>query len=1090
MTDIETLVRSFDWSRTSLGRQDSWPQSLRTTVDMVLQSPIAMVLMWGPDHAMVYNEGYVAIAGKKHPEALGGTVPAIWPEIWDWNRQMLAAGFRGEARTARDHLLRLERDGVAEELWFDLFYTPVRDESGAVAGVLCTAIDTTERVRLNRRLATESMRLKELFRQAPSFMAVMRGPDQVFELANDAFLTLVGDRDLVGRPLAAVLPELSEQGFPQILDRVLHTGEAFVGREMRVLLRPQPGGPAQERFLDFIYQRIDPEAAAPGIFIEGFDVTDRVRAEQRQAVLYEMGERLRELDQIDEIALVAAEMLGRAVGGARAGFATIDATGEYAEIVRDWTDGRVASVAGRHRLEEFGQAFAALLRRGDSVSVADVAHHPATAAGAASFARLGIRALLNLPVMDGGRLAAILYVHDCEPRAWSADDLALLRDGAARALSAIERAQARAASRASEALFQSLAEAAPQHVWMADADGRLFWFNARVYGFTGAAPGELDGEGWARVVHPEHLPAALAAWTLAVATHQNYQVEFRLRDATGAYRWFLARAVPVFGDGGQVIRWIGTNTDIDDQKMAVDRLAELNATLEERVAEQTQARERIWRVSQDMLVVTDLDGVWLAVNPAWEATLGWREHELVGRTSRWLEHPDDVRATDAERLRLQGGGRTTSFENRFRHRDGSYRWLSWMAVPEDGRFYAVARDVTAERLRQAELEQTQDALRQSQKMEAVGQLTGGIAHDFNNLLQGITGSLDLVKKRIAQGRTGELDRYVSGAMTSASRAAALTHRLLAFSRRQPLDPKPVQVNALVSSMEDLLRRTMGERIAIELVLAGGLWLTLCDQNQLESALLNLAINARDAMPDGGRLTIETANAHLDSVYVARQRDIAAGQYVCLCVTDTGTGMAPEVVQRAFDPFFTTKPIGQGTGLGLSMIYGFTRQSEGYAKIYSEVGRGTTVKLYLPRHRGGAVEADAMPQLTVAHQAEDGETVLVVEDEAVVRGLIVDVLQDLGYRALEAADGDAALAILRQAPRIDLLVTDMGLPGLNGRQIADAARERRPGLKVLFMTGYAENAALANGFLDPGMAMITKPFAMETLATRIRDMIET
>jgi CheY-like chemotaxis protein len=369
-------------------------------------------------------------------------------------------------------------------------------------------------------------------------------------------------------------------------------------------------------------------------------------------------------------------------------------------------------------------------------------------------------------------------------------------------------------------------------------------------------------------------------------------------------------------------------------------------------------------------------------------------------------------------------------------------------------------------------------------MEAVGQLTGGIAHDFNNLLQGITGSLDLLQKRISQGRLSELERFITGAMGAANRASALTHRLLAFSRRQPLDPRPVRANPLVASMEDLLRRTMGERIELEMALAGELWMTLCDANQLENAVLNLAINARDAMPLGGRLVIETCNSHLDDVYTARRRDIRPGQYVCICVTDTGVGMSQETMEKAFEPFFTTKPLGQGTGLGLSMIYGFARQSEGFAKIYSELGKGTTVKLFLPRHRGDAGEEEA-PEQRLAPARAEGETVLVVEDEPVVRGLIVEVLNDLGYAALEAADGPAGLEFLQSKRRIDLLVTDIGLPGLNGRQVADAGRALRPGLKVLFMTGYAENAAFASGFLEPGMEMITKPFAMEALMGRIR-----
>ena len=404
------------------------------------------------------------------------------------------------------------------------------------------------------------------------------------------------------------------------------------------------------------------------------------------------------------------------------------------------------------------------------------------------------------------------------------------------------------------------------------------------------------------------------------------------------------------------------------------------------------------------------------------------------------------------------------------------------------RWQAAAADLSAEATVRGEIE---EQLRQSQKMEAVGQLTGGIAHDFNNLLTGIVGSLDLMQTRMAQGRTENLERYARAAMSSANRAAALTHRLLAFSRRQPLDPKPVDANALVTSLEDLLRRTLGEAIGLEIVTAGGLWPTLCDPHQLESALLNLAINARDAMPEGGRLTVETCNTHLDRAYAASHPEVRSGQYICICVTDTGTGMTPDVAARAFDPFFTTKPIGQGTGLGLSMIYGFARQSEGHAKIYSEVGHGTTVKIYLPRFRGEAA-APGLPDTPLARQAAAGrdETVLVVEDEPVVRDLVVEVVRDLGFHALEAADGPAGLALLQSDARIDLLVTDVGLPGLNGRQMAEAARATpdRSALKVLFITGYAENAALASGFLDPGMEMITKPFPVDTLATRIQAMI--
>jgi hypothetical protein len=323
-------------------------------------------------------------------------------------------------------------------------------------------------------------------------------------------------------------------------------------------------------------------------------------------------------------------------------------------------------------------------------------------------------------------------------------------------------------------------------------------------------------------------------------------------------------------------------------------------------------------------------------------------------------------------------------------------------------------------------------------------------------------------------------------MTSANRAAALTHRLLAFARRQPLIPKSVDANQLVVSLEDLLRRTIGETIDLAIVASDDLWGTLCDPNQLESALLNLAINARDAMPDGGKLTISTANARLDSV-TADTPALSPGDYICIGVTDTGVGMSAEVAARAFDPFFTTKPIGQGTGLGLSMIYGFARQSNGHVTIDSKMGRGTSVRLYLPRHHGDSAAEHASAARAAEHAAT-GETVLVVEDEPVVRGVILEMLGEQGFRTLEAVDGPSGLQILRDHERIDLLVTDVGLPGMNGRQLADQARETRPGLKILFITGYAESVAIADGFLQPGMEMITKPFDLEHLSQRIRAMI--
>ncbi len=685
--EMAAMIRAHDWSSSPLGPIEHWPQSLRSIVSLMLASEFAMCLAWGPELGFLYNDHYARIMHDKHPQALGQRFADVWADVWSDISPLVDKALTGEASFFENLQLVTDRKGYDEHAWFTFSYSPVRDESGAIAGMFCSTYESTERVQTERALRDERERMSQMFAQAPTFMAMLRGPEHRFELTNPGYDKLIGHREVLGRTVAEALPDAVEQGFLDLLDGVFTSGDAFTARGMLYAVQAEPGGAIDDRYVDFVYQPIrDATGAVVGVFVEGADVTDRKTLE---------------------------------------------------------------------------------------------------------------------------------------------------------------------------------------------------------------------------------------------------------RD-----------------------------------------LQSLNADLEQRVRDRTQ-----------------------------------------------------------------------------------------------------------------ELIEAQEALRQAQKMEAVGQLTGGIAHDFNNLLQGITGSLEIVQRRVAQGRVSELDRFITGATTAANRAASLTHRLLAFSRRQPLDPRPVKVNPLVASLEDLLRRTTGEQIELEMVLAGGLWTTLCDPNQLENSLLNLVINARDAMPHGGKLTIETCNAHLDDHFAASQRDVRPGHYVCICVSDTGTGMSADTIAKAFEPFFTTKPIGQGTGLGLSMIYGFARQSEGYARIYSELGQGTTIKLYLPRHYGEAGQDEALPGLTQEHVTDAGEIVLVVEDDSVVRALIVEVLGELGYQAIEAHDGPAGLERLRTMERVDLLVTDIGLPGLNGRQVADAGRALRPDLRVLFMTGYAENAALASGFLEPGMSMITKPFAMEALATQIRTMIE-
>jgi PAS domain S-box-containing protein len=685
-------------------------------------------------------------------------------------------------------------------------------------------------------------------------------------------------------------------------------------------------------------------------------------AARRQRCLAALGELLRGLDSTSQIAQAAAELLCGALRAARAGYATIDAQG-FAEVESDWTDGSIASLGGRHQFATLGAEYTGPLARGETIAVADVTRHPATAAAAPAWHDVQTRAVINVPLLEAGRLAAILYVNEPAARDWTADEISLARDVADRTWEAMGRARATAA------------------------------------------------------------------------------------------------------------------------------LRRLNLSLERQVQERTAERDRIWQLSTDMMLIADFDTRIITVNPAWTRLLGWTEHELIGRRYVEFLHPEDAPKSLLRAAELRAGAALKS-ENRYARKSGGYLWISWVSFPDAHLIHAAGRDITAEREQAQALQAAEEKLRHVQKMEAVGQLTGGLAHDFNNILQAVAGSLELVLKRIEQRRYQDVSVHAADAMASVNRAASLTHRLLAFSRRQPLDPKPVAANPLIAGMQELLRRTLGAQIQLHLDLACDLWPTLCDANQLESAILNLAINARDAMPGGGELAIATANVALDEAGCAPAGDVRPGDYVCLRVTDSGTGMTPDVIARAFDPFYTTKPIGQGTGLGLSMIYGFIRQSGGHARIDSAAGQGTTVSLYLPRCLTAAAEDETLPGGVISpHHAPSGATVLVLEDEIIVRGIVTEVLEDLGYQAIEAGTGPAGLEILQSPRRIDLLVTDIGLPGLNGRQVAEAARLLRPELKILFMTGYAETAAMADGFLEPGMQMITKPFAIDGLASRIKSIIE-
>ncbi|NQE61708.1 PAS/PAC domain [Caulobacter sp. RHG1] len=604
----------------------------------------------------------------------------------------------------------------------------------------------------------------------------------------------------------------------------------------------------------------------------------------------------------------------------------------------------------------------------------------------------------------------------------------------------------------------------------------VFWNEAlcEVYGYR---PEDVvnDGAWWIEHIHPDDRARIDESIHLIIdGEASDWTDEYRFRRADGTYADIRDRGYVLRDATGKAVRMIGAMLD-QSERVAIER------GLVNQIALTASELEQVWTATNDLMGRVGQDGRLQSINPAWERLLGWRETDLLGRPFFDLIDPADRTAAAGVAQRLARGERVSNFVDRLLGADGDARTILWDAIPDGDLFYVIGRDLTEQRA-------IEERLRQSQKMEAVGQLTGGLAHDFNNMLTGVIGSLELLKRNIAEQRFDRVDRYIDAATSSAQRAAALTQRLLAFSRRQSLDVRTVDVDRVIVGMEELLRRTLGEGVGLDLKLDAKDWNARTDANQLESALLNLAINARDAMPDGGVLTIESHDRTLDVAAAGEREDLRPGEYVEITVSDTGQGMTPDVAAKAFDPFFTTKPIGHGTGLGLSMIYGFVKQSGGDARISSEPGHGAVIRLYLPRDAAEVEDLPDAPTLPLA-PARDGERIMVVEDDPAVRMLVTEVLGGLGYGLIEAADGREACRLLDARPQIDLLVTDVGLPGLNGRQLADYARQKLPGLRVLFMTGYAEQAAVRSGFLEPGMDIVTKPFAIDALSAKIREMLE-
>jgi PAS domain S-box-containing protein len=1029
------LIREHDWTATTLGAADRWPQSLRTLVGIMLGAKQPMFVAWGADLTLLYNDGYSEILGAKHPGAMGRPFMEVWSEVASDLQPIVEETLSGKPVHMDDITLFLERHGYPEEAHFTFSYTPVRGDDGSIKGFFCPCTETTQQVVAERRAATESDRQRRLFARAPGFITILRGPEHVFEFVNEAYASLFGGRDFVGHPVREVFPELEGQGFFEWLDQVYATGERHVAHEVPVDLQVAAGASLEHRILDFIYEPVtDDRGQVTGIFCEGHDVTARVEA---QAALHASEERYRQIvEGAEDFAIITQDQSG---------------------ILTSWNTG-AERLTGFSEAEAIGSPSAIFSTDADKAAgIPDHEMNRARESGRFVDERWHQR-------KDGSRF----WGSGLMMSTGGGGFLKMFRDRTT-------EHEAEAALRKSEEQFRAFAQAMPNHVWTSPPDGVLDWFNDRVYEYSGLGLAELAGSGWTRIVHDADLPSAMQAWAASLESGQPYQTEFRLRGADGRYRWHIARAVRINAGADRDELWVGTNTDIEDQKNAATALEDLNRTLEQQVAERTADRDRVWRNSRDLLAILGTDGVFRALNPAWGEILGYPSQQMIGRSFRDFIWPEDAEVTAAAVLTAATTD-LTAFENRYSHSDGTPRWVSWHSSTEGDFIFAYGRDITIEKQRQEELERAQEALRQSQKLEAMGQLTGGVAHDFNNLLTPIVGSLDLLQRRQLGGEREQ--RLITGALESAERARTLVQRLLAFARRQPLQTSAVDILGLVSGMVGLVASTSGPQIEVVVDVPPHLPPAKADPNQLEMAVLNLSVNARDAMPRGGTMTI---TARFDQVEAGAAEAVSAGRYIRLSVADTGIGMDENTLKRSVEPFYSTKGIGKGTGLGLSMVHGLASQLGGGLKLWSKPGEGTRVDLWLPVSDEGA-EASCQVTSDVGINPF-AATALVVDDEDVVRMTTADMLSDLGFEPVEASSGETALDILSSGRRFDVVVTDHLMPGITGAELAAIVRERWAGLPVLIVSGYSG----ARG-ISADIPRLTKPFRQSELQAILAGMM--
>ncbi|MGA8399667.1 MAG: ATP-binding protein [Stellaceae bacterium] len=1143
---MRPLIYGKDWSKTPIGAIEQWSPTLKTIVDFLLANRFPHLLWWGPEYISIYNDAYRPILGTKHPWALGLPFREVWPEIQAVLTPLIDAPFNGGPATWMEDIpLEINRYGFPEETHFTIAYSPVPDDTAprGIGGVLATVHEITEKIVGERRIAALRDLGVDVGRTAEEACTLAARalqshdkdiPFALIYLLDGGEMRLVATMGVPGNEAAETIRPVDGAGgwpFAEVLSR----GAAITIEKLTTVMASPPPGPWSDPPQSAVVLPLRSSANQPlaGFLIAG--VSPRLRLD----------------DQYRDFLNLVAAQVSAAIANARAYQEERKRAEALAEIDRAKTlffsnvshefrtplsliigpitnaldnakglAGTQLELAHRNSLRllklvnslldfsriEAGRAEAAYVATDLSHLTAELASNFRSACE-----RAGLRLSVDCPPLSGP-------VH-VDRDMWEKIVLNLVSNAFKFTFDGgIEVAVGEAGGFA-ELVVRDTGVGIPR-----PEIGRLFERFYRIEGQRGRTH-EGSGIGLALVQELVKLHGGTIEVDSAVGRGTVFTVRVPLgtahlpSNAAGAQPRLVSTSVRADAFVHEALRWLpgepdagfGALDEAEETEVSAELrgggrvlLADDNADMREYIRRLLGARCEVRTVADGRaalhdirehrpnlvladIMMPDMDGFELLREIRGDAALQDIPVILLS-----------ARAGEESRVQGLAAGANDYLVKPFAARELIARVSANLELARvRSEATAALRELNESLARRVDAEvgermKVEETLRQAQKMEAIGHLTGGIAHDFNNLLQVVLGNLDGLKRRIDASdmpSRSDIIRAVEGAMRGAERAASLTQRLLAFSRRQPLEPRPLDVNRLVTGMSELLRRTLGESIAIETMMGDGLWRVFADPSQLENATLNLAVNARDAMPEGGKLTIESANAHLDEAYTTEQQELEPGQYVMLAISDTGIGMTKDVVVSAFDPFFTTKEVGHGTGLGLSQVYGFVKQSNGHVRIYSEPGEGTTVRIYLPR----LLDESAVDEDTASGAMPSGdgtEIVLLVEDDDAVRDLNGGMLRELNYAVIEANDGVSALQILEIVPNIRVLFTDVGLPGgMNGRQLAEAALRLRPHLRVLFTTGYARNALVHHGRLDPGIELISKPFPAAALAVKLRELLD-